>query len=634
VVRDPPFSRIDLISCRNLLIYFGAEMQNHVLPVFHHALRPDGYLFLGTAEHAGPFGDLFAPLEKKQRIFRRRAEVGPTRLPAHFAGLAAGQPAAVVGRKALPGGSALREAVESEVLERFSPPFVVVNREGEVAYYSARTGKYLETAAGTPTRQLLAMARKGLRLDLRTALREAVESGAAATRESVAVEGEDGRVQLITLTVAPMRDAGRNEPLFVVLFVDAGRTLSREEALSRGRGPDGASLELERELRETRERLQALIEEYETALEELKSSNEELLSVNEELQSTNEELEASKEELQSVNEELHTVNAELTSKVDALDRANSDLQNLFDSTDVGTVFLDADLVIRSFTPAVAKVFNILPGDRGRPITDLASRIDLPDLAEDVAAVLATGQPLERRLSTEGNTTHYLVRYAPYRDGEQRTRGVVVTFLDVTGLTRAQVQQVMIDELHHRTRNLLAVVQAIASLTIGKGGTLKSYNERLASLGRAQGLLHRDEREELDLGDLIRLELGAQAAVDIGKVVIHGPSVPLSAERVQTLALAIHELATNATKYGALKQENGKLAIGWRVEPDGRGAPALVLDWRESGCVMPAEEPRSGYGRRLIEKALGHTLGTPGELTFTEDGVHCRIQVPLRRRPDR
>jgi two-component system CheB/CheR fusion protein len=339
----------------------------------------------------------------------------------------------------------------------------VVNREGEIAYYSTRTGKYLEAAAGMPTRQILTTARKGLRLDLRTALREAVEGGGTALREGVAVEGEDGRMQMVTLTVEPLRDGtDREEPLYFVIFADNGPALSREDALGRIRAQDGAALHLEHELRETRERLQSLIEEYETALEELKSSNEELVSVNEELQSTNEELEASKEELQSVNEELQTVNVELQNKVEALDRAHADLQNLFDSTDVATVFLDAKLVIRSFTPAVAKVFNILPGDRGRPITDLASRFSLPDLAEDVTAVLGGAEPIDRRVYHASDSAHYLVRISPYRNGDGRIHGVVVSFVDVSGLTRAEDQQkVLIAELHHRTRNLLTVVQAIA-----------------------------------------------------------------------------------------------------------------------------------------------------------------------------
>jgi two-component system CheB/CheR fusion protein len=629
VLRDPPFSRIDLVSCRNLLIYFGSKVQEQVIPVFHYALRPEGYLFLGTAENIGQYGDLFEPLEKKQQIFRRRADVASgVRLPLHVTGLRLARPAAPVPPRSPLGGLALRQAIEGQVLERFAPPFVVVNREGDIAYYSARTGKYLEAASGAPTRQILTMARKGLRLDLRTALREAVEGGGTALREGVAVEGEDGRLQMITLTVEPLR--GAEEPLYFVLFTDEGPALSREEALGRVRAQDGAALHLERELRETRERLQALVEEYETALEELKSSNEELVSMNEEVQSANEELEASKEEVQSANEELHTVNTELQNKVAALDRANADLQNLFDSTDVATVFLDARLVIRSFTPAVAKVFNILPGDRGRPITDLASRFSLPDLAEDVAAVLGGGAPVDRRVHHGVGSAHYLVRISPYRNGDGQIQGVVVSFVDVTGLTRSEEQQkILIAELHHRTRNLLTVVQAIATLTLGKGGTMQSFTDRLGALGRAQELLGQGGgRDELDIGEVVRVELRAHPAASDGRVAVSGPEVLLSLERVQALALAVHELATNAVKYGALRQEGGRLEVAWRLEPDSPGGPLVVLDWRESGCVMPAEPPGRGYGRHLIERALAMTLGTEADLAFGGDGVTCRILIPL------
>jgi two-component system CheB/CheR fusion protein len=324
VIRDPPFSRIDLVSCRNLLIYFGLDVQNQVIPIFHYALRPDGFLFLGTSESISQCGDLFAPIEKQHRIFRRRSDIAPgIRLPGEISGLRPGHVRHFhPPRAAISGAAPLRHSIEAQVLEQFAPPYVVVDGEGDIVFYSARTGKYLEAAAGVPTRQILAIARKGLRLDLRTSLREAVESGRPVMREGVAVEGEDGRVQMITLTIAPVSERHGDNPLFLVLFADQGQTLTRDEALNRtNTTQDDAAFHLERELRETRERLQSLIEEYETSLEELKSSNEELLSVNEEMQSSNEELEASKEELQSVNEELHTVNNDLNTLLSgSLDR--------------------------------------------------------------------------------------------------------------------------------------------------------------------------------------------------------------------------------------------------------------------------------------------------------------------------
>jgi two-component system CheB/CheR fusion protein len=630
VIRDPPFSRIDLVSCRNLLIYFGVDVQNQVIPTFHYALRPDGYLLLGSAENVSQFDELFTPIDKRHRIFRRRSDVAPAiRLPLLLQGLRAGQSSDLVPRRLPLAGIALRQAVDEQVLEGFAPPHVVVNQEGDLVYYSTRTGKYLEAPGGAPTRQLLTMARKGLRLDLRTLFREVVESGRTATRQGVSVETDEGRVQIVNLTIEPLSHRPGGESLYLVLIADQGPVLSQEQALTRTKvRDDGVVAHTERELRETRDRLQSTIEEYETGLEELKSSNEELVSVNEEMQSTNEELEASKEELQSVNEELHTVNAELNGKIDALDRANSDLQNLFESTDVATIFLDRKLVIRSFTPAVTKVFNILPTDRGRPVTDLSSRLNLAGFADDIRKVFADGVSVERRVETDNRATHYLVRLAPYRDGGQKIVGVVVTFIDVTTLTRSEArQQVLIGELQHRTRNLLAIVQSLAQQTLGKGRSLDDFTTRLAAVGRVQGLVGGSMNNNIDLRDVVHLEMQAIGAVD-GKVSITGPSVPLGFELVQTFGLALHELATNALKHGALAKETGRLAISWTVQSNGQNVPVLVLDWRETGLSNVPKPSRRGFGRELIENALQFSLKAKADLSFGSGGVSCHIELPL------
>ena len=635
VIKDPPFSRMDLVSCRNLLIYFGAEVQSQVIPTFHYALRPGGYLFLGTSENIGQFDDLFTPIEKKHRIFLRRSDsLSPLRLPLMVGGLRPGLTAELKPHRPPIGGAALRQMVDAQVIERFAPPHVLANRDGDIVYFSARTGRFLEQASGVPTRQIFIMARKDLRLDLRSVFREAVESGQPVTREGIAVEEDDGRVQMVSLTVEPLNSGPKGEPLFLILFASQGPILSREEALTRVHAVhDGTTYQIEQELRETRERLQSMIEEYETALEELKSSNEELVSVNEELQSTNEELEASKEELVSLNEELHTVNAELNGKVDALDRANSDLQNLFDSTAVATVFLDKDLLIRSFTPAMSEVFNILPSDRGRPITDLSSRVQFSGLTEDIAAVFAKNAVIERRADRDDNSAHYLVRLAPYRDSDRRTAGVVISFVNVTGMTRAEGrQQVLIAELQHRTRNLLAVVQAIARETLGSSAPIEAFNNRLAALGRLQGLLGKATTDHVELSEIIHLEVGTLGGHHANNVMISGPAVLLSLEYVQAIALAIHELATNALKYGALKQREGRLQIQWRVDADKDGNPTLFLEWRESELSEPPDSSRRGYGRQLIEQALAFTLRAKTELVFGSDGITCQIELPLMRGP--
>jgi two-component system CheB/CheR fusion protein len=435
VIKDPPFSRMDMVSCRNLLIYFGQQIQAQVIPTFHYSLKPNGFLFLGTSENISQFGDLFVAVDKRHRIFRAREDSrSAMRLPFAIDSL---QPLLKTEGRGTrtPSSVSLRQAVDDCVMDRFAPPHVVVNGDGDVVHYSSRTGKYLEAAPGMPSRQVLSMARIGLRLDLRAALREAADKRVIVTRERIPIEADSDRVQFVSLTVAPMPERG-DGTLFIILFTDDGPTLSRDQAMVRGRGDADESLvHLEHDLREARERLQSMIEQYETALEELKSSNEELVSVNEELQSTNEELEASKEELQSLNEELQTVNIELTSKVDALDRSNSDLRNLFDSTQVATIFLDQALAIRNFTPSVARLFNIRRSDRGRPLADLASRMDYPDLHDDIRRALDTGDAIERRVAVDNEM--FLARLRPYLNSDGRIDGVVATFFDVTSIAVPQ-----------------------------------------------------------------------------------------------------------------------------------------------------------------------------------------------------
>jgi len=414
------------------LIYFGPDIQHDVIPIFHYSLRPSGHLLLGTSENITQFPELFVPVDKKNRIFRARDDV-PTSHPAVLFNSSKVQRhnewAAGAESRA---SSVARHEIESQVLERLAPAHVVVNNDGEVIHYSAKTGKYFEPPVGAPTRQLIAIARKGLRLDLRTAVRDCIQSGTKCIRQHVHLDTDDGRKQLVTISVEPIPSRNRDNPLLLVSFLDEGQPETAEQTEARfakTSGEEGAA-QLERELHETRDRLQSQIEEYESALEELKSSNEELVSLNEEMQSTNEELEASKEEMQSLNEELHTVNLELTAKVDALDRANNDLKNLLASTEIATVFLDAALNIRMFTPGISRIFNILPSDRGRPLTHITSRFPMPGLAKDVSHVLSSGDRLERAAKDEAGA-HLLIRLNPYHNSDSIIDGVVVSFIELS-----------------------------------------------------------------------------------------------------------------------------------------------------------------------------------------------------------
>jgi two-component system CheB/CheR fusion protein len=451
ILRDPPFSRMDLISCRNLLIYFGAEVQRQVIPIFHYSLRPGGFLFLGMSESIGQYSDLFAPIDKKHCLFQSRETSRPARIPLFANALhPAPCPVHVHHKTSVGSGSQLQRVIEARIAEQFAPPHVVVNEEGDVIHFSTRTGKYLEAAAGAPTRQLLTMARKELRLELRSVLREAIETRRAASRRDVKIENNGDHEEFVSITAEPLPDRDGGQSLFLVVFDEREPSTSPDLTAAGGSEPDSDLARLEAELHDTRERLQGTIEEYETALEELKSANEELVSMNEEMQSTNEELESSKEELQSLNEELRTVNHELESKIDDLDRANSDLRNVFASTQIATVFMDRDLVIRSFTPAASQLFNIIPSDTGRPLTDLSTKLHYPNLSADLRKVLESGAAIERRTHRdEVEAPYYLARLTPYFGVDQKIEGVVATFIDVSSLARSeeQVQKLQADRLN-------------------------------------------------------------------------------------------------------------------------------------------------------------------------------------------
>jgi two-component system CheB/CheR fusion protein len=434
LIKDPPFSRLDLISCRNVLIYLGPELQQKLMRLFHYALRPSGYLFLGPSETLTGQSALFRTLDKKHRLFQKKNTVSrqlvefplsDVRRPSQRQEDESERTRTAVARN-------IGALAERTILDSYAPACVVTNEHGEAIYFSGRTGRYLEPPTGTPNVNVLNMARAGLRLPLRTALQQAVTTHQRVVREKTPVQ-TNGDVQPITLVVQPMTERVDDSSLYLIIFQDVGPAehTTPVAADTPPFGPDDGHLRsLEHELRVTRERLQ-------TTIEELETTNEELGSANEEFQSTNEELETSKEELQSLNEELETVNAELRRKVDDLDRTNSDLQNLFDSTQVATIFLDRELRIRNFTPAASTLFPLLPGDIGRPFTDLAQRFVGSDLVNDAKDVLRTLATCERTLHTVDADAHYLMRITPYRTIDHVIDGVVLTFVDVTALKHAE-----------------------------------------------------------------------------------------------------------------------------------------------------------------------------------------------------
>jgi two-component system CheB/CheR fusion protein len=464
VIKDPPFSKLDLISCRNLLIYLGSELQHKLLALFHYALNPGGLLFLGTSESVGEFGDLFGVLDRKSKLYQRREEGYGTqrtalgRLLTPMAARHAAQPW-VVRKSALPANPPLREMTEQALLKQLAPVAALVNGQGDILYLHGRSGLYLEPAPGEAgINNILKMAREGLRRDLAIALHKA-----ARTAESVQCPGlrvkTNGHFTPVNLSICPLASdpaapsASSSEvPLYLVILAEAGIDLEQSKsateaalsALASVDNPDDPAtnsdpriVALKQELRAKEEYLQTTNEELETSNENLKSANEEMQSVNEELQSANEELETSREELQSVNEELITVNAELQTKVADLSRANNDMNNLLAGSGVGTVFVDHQLRILRFTPEARAIINLIPGDEGRPVAHIVSNLVGYDrLVADVQVVLDSLIPQEVDVQTTAGKW-YTMRILPYRTLDNVIEGAVITFVDITEMVRTR-----------------------------------------------------------------------------------------------------------------------------------------------------------------------------------------------------
>ncbi|HTK41049.1 MAG TPA: chemotaxis protein CheB [Gemmatimonadales bacterium] len=431
LIGDPPFSRIDLLTCRNLLIYLAPEVQRKVMALFHFALREGGYLFLGNAESVGPQTDLFKAVSKKWRIYRR---IGPTRQdrlelpigmkPGLRSDLDPTAPAIPT-----PSKDKLLAAAQSLVLQRFVPACALINARQEILYLFGPTETYLAQPTGMLAPDLLQWAREGLRSRLSAVLRQATQERKRATITG-GLRDSNGESQMVRITVEPLNAPKEAEGLMLVVFEHLAAPATRAVAPEAEPGTEAILPQLEYELSVLREQLRTSAEQFESSNEELKSANEEMMSMNEELQSTNEELETSKEELQSLNEELSTVNGQLESKIQELEAANDDLKNLLSSTNIATIFLDRQLRIKRFTPPVTQLLSLLPTDLRRPLSDFARKFTDRTLITDVEKVLTTLTPREAEVRTESGRW-YLRRILPYRTEEDRIEGVVVTFTDLT-----------------------------------------------------------------------------------------------------------------------------------------------------------------------------------------------------------
>ena len=775
LVQDPPFSRLDLISCRNLLIYLSTELQSRVIPRFHFALRGDGYLFLGPSEGIAGLEALFRQVDKRSRIFQRNAGAQPrysalqdaVRRPRRSATT---PPSAESARVDAASVELTREILaEREFLARHAAPFALVSSDGVAGYLSQRMVDYVKPTPGSPSDRLDMLLVRELRLPARTALREARETGKDAEVREIALE-TGGVARLIDLKVSPIRSQ-EEQFLLSLSEVRTSPKAGLRDALERRENGERDFLEAENF--NLRRQLTAALQEYETSGQELKSSNEELLSMNEELQSANEELETSREELQSINEELETVNAELQENNRQLVRVNSDLKNLFESTDVAILFLDREFCLRNYTPVTTDLFRVRQRDIGRPLWDLASRIDYPSLRRQAERVDRTLQPIEEEVHVEASDETFLMRIKPYRTTENVIDGYVVSFVDITarkryedtlsrqsevvarqyaelenlydttpvglaligrdlsylrvneriaeidgydideyegktipelmpqvadkvgpcyekvfagegpvldveiattmresgnevryfiadfypvmvedtvyaaGLCVREVtpqvaarseierqnahQKLLLGELQHRVKNTLAMIRAISKMLLSGTDDARIYQQRLAerlgALARTHDLLTDADWAAISFGEIVAAEAKPFNLDARSRVSVEGDRLDLSSQQAASLGMAVHELMTNAAKYGALSVEGGRVTINVALK-DGRA----TIHWAESGGprAEPPPPDRAGFGTMVLQRVLRSDLQAETEVSYPPQGLQYEIAFGLER----
>lgn len=446
ILRDPPFSQLSLVSCRNVLIYLDRAVQRQVLELFHFALKPNGFLFLGSAESADVASDLFAVVDKKNRIFRAKSDVARIRRGSAIAGGIGfglnGQPAfgpvaATSSQTRITARRSFSYAdLHQRILAQFAPPSVIVDRDSKVVHLSDTAGRFLHHAGGELSSNIVALVLPELRLDLRTTLYKAQQTGASVEARRVKLL-RDGVATWVIMTVRPFHDGETDDDLVLVVFDEVQERMVPDDGTVDPTGIDPVKAQLEEELQRGRDHLAATIEQYETSVEELKASNEELQAINEELRSATEELESSKEELQSVNEELVTVNSELQARIEETAKANDDLFNIIGSSEIATVFVDKKLLIKRFTPIATQVFNVIESDIGRPLSDITHTLRYSTLAQDVAETFNTLRVLERDVQSEDGRW-FLMRLSPYRTADDRIDGAVLTLIDVSERHKAEL----------------------------------------------------------------------------------------------------------------------------------------------------------------------------------------------------
>jgi len=497
VIKDPPFSKIDLLSCRNLLIYMDAPLQKKVMPLFHYTLKSDGVMLLGTSESIGEFTDLFSPFNNKWKIFKKQKGYIEKAMDYPITPFYQMKAIDAIGDKAEINID-VQSIAERVILDDYAPPGVLVNEHYEIIHSLGKTDKYLAIPTGKATLNVLSMAREGLRLKLSSALNDVKRHKKICLVEGVRVK-YNGDFHVIDLTVRPLPETGTPSEMLLVMF-DEQKQISKpvqdKKEKSQKNDYDPAISTLEQELNATKEHLKITIEELETSNEELKSTNEELQSVNEELQSANEELETSKEELQSTNEELVTVNTELQNNVDELSVTNNDINNLLASTDIGTIFLDIELKIKRFTPAMTKIFNLIVTDVGRSITDITANILIEDFHDDLLYVLKTLQKKIKEVQNKEGRW-YSIQMIPYRTVDNVIDGVVITFTNITHIKKTEKMQRRLATIVRDSNDAITIQDFDGNIIAWNKGAQKmyGYSEDEAIQMNIRDIVPKDKSEE-------------------------------------------------------------------------------------------------------------------------------------------
>jgi two-component system CheB/CheR fusion protein len=478
LMRDPPFSKLDMISCRNLLIYLNRDAQLRILEIFHFALKPNGVLFLGSSESADAAADHFTSVDKKNRIYRANPIAATFRSTLPPEAEASAVPRFTAPKRESERKKSTYAELHDRALAATAPPSLIINRNADIVHMSDHAANYLRHVGGEPSRNLIALIAPELRIDLRSALFQAEQSGLPAATGSVPFELEGAPVD-VTISAKPYKGERTGEEFTVVMFESQPRKMPGDSKRPAASGQSEAVLlSLEENLQRTKLQLQDTIEQANTSGEELKASNEELQSINEELRSATEELETGKEELQSVNEELTTVNSELKNKVDEVSKVNDDLRNLIASTDIATLFVDRDMVLRRYTPRATDIFNLIPGDVGRSLHHITHRLKFDELIDDAEKSFQTLKLVEREVSSSDGR-RYLARMLPYRTLENRIEGALLTFIDITELRHAQ------DDL----RASDARMRLVADSTVDYSIITFDIDGRITSVNRGAELMY-------------------------------------------------------------------------------------------------------------------------------------------------